>query len=152
MATEADLRDRVLTQASVPGCPSVFVVGYGASQVTVYSQQVRALNLIWALSQQAALTNQSIVIVGGGVAGVTAAAGAMLHGARVTLLERHDELLHLQRGCHTRYLHPRIYEWPHKNARRASAQLPILNWSVGTARECGCSTRRVVAGTGMKLT
>ena len=103
--------------------------------MTVYSQQVRALNLIWALSRQATLKSQSIVIVGGGVAGVTAAAAAMLNGAHVTLLERHDELLHLQRGCHTRYLHPRIYEWPHRDARRASAQLPILNWSVGSASD-----------------
>lgn len=74
-------------------------------------------------------------MVGGGVAGVTAAAAAMLHGARVTLLERSEELLHLQRGCHTRHLHPRIYEWPDRAARRGGAGLPVLDWAVGTASE-----------------
>jgi hypothetical protein len=113
----------------------VFVIGHGAPQVTVYSQQVRALNLIWALSRKAPLEGQSIIIVGGGVAGVTAAAAAVLYGAQVTLLEHHDEFLHLQRGCNTRYLHPRIFEWPNTNARRAGAELPILNWTVGTASE-----------------
>jgi hypothetical protein len=93
------------------------------------------LNLIWALNQTESLQGKSVVIVGGGVAGVTATAAAMLCGAHVTILEQGDELLHMQRGCHTRYLHPQIFEWPDLNARRASAELPILNWSVGTASE-----------------
>jgi hypothetical protein len=73
------------------------------------------------------------VVVGGGIAGVTTAAAALLHGANVALLEQAEELLHLQRGCHTRFLHPHIFEWPHPRARRAAAGLPILDWSVGTA-------------------
>jgi hypothetical protein len=130
---QQQLRDRILAQSLVPGCRSAFVIGYGAPQVTVYSQQVRALNLIWALSPS--LKGKSIVIVGGGIAGVTAAAAAKLHGAKVTLLEQNDELLHFQRGCYTRFLHPRIFEWPHSNAQRAGAGLPILDWSVGTASD-----------------
>jgi hypothetical protein len=135
MSKEQKLRDQILREASVPEHSSVFIVGHGASQVTVYSQQVRALNLVWALSHERSLEDASVVVVGGGIAGVTAAAAAMLHGAKTTILEHHDELLHLQRGCHTRFLHPRIFEWPHRNARRAGAALPILDWSVGTASD-----------------
>jgi hypothetical protein len=133
----SDLPDptEIINQATPPGFPNVLVIGHGAGQVTVYSQQIRALNLIWALNAQRQLEGDHIVVVGGGVAGVTAAAAAMLHGARVTILERSEELLHLQRGCHTRHLHPRIYEWPDRSARRAGAGLPILDWSVGTASE-----------------
>src|SRR4051794_6954600 len=129
ISKQDELQEKILAQAAVPNFPSVFVIGYEAPQVTVYSQQLRALNLIWALSQRKKLEAAEIVIVGGGIAGVTAAVAAILHGARVTLLEQHDELLHLQRGCHTRYLHPRIFEWPAGTARRAGAELPILNWS-----------------------
>jgi hypothetical protein len=134
MSTLPDPKE-IIKQATPPGFPNVLVIGHGAGQVTVYSQQIRALNLIWALSAQRQLEGDHIVVVGGGVAGVTAAAAAMLHGARVTLLERSEELLHLQRGCHTRHLHPRIYEWPDRTARRAAAGLPILDWSVGTASD-----------------
>jgi hypothetical protein len=125
----------ILSKSEVEGYPCVFVLGHHATQVTVYSQQVRALNLIWALNHTRPLDGKKVVVVGGGIAAVTAAAAAMLCGAQVTILEQGDELLHLQRGCHTRYLHPQIFEWPDGNARRASPGLPILNWSVGTASE-----------------
>lgn len=131
-----------LSEFRVPEYEKVFVIGrHGAGPVTVYSQQVRALKLVWALGpenlgQENLLSpNGAVVVIGGGIAGVTAGAAAALHGAKVTILEQGEELLHLQRGCHTRYLHPRIYEWPRPNAQRADAGLPLLNWSVGTASE-----------------
>jgi hypothetical protein len=131
----APSKDDIINESAVPGFRRVFVIGHGASQVAVYSQQVRALNLIWALNQENPLNDKDIVVVGGGIAGVTATAAALLYGANVTLLERGEELLHLQRGCHTRYLHPHIFQWPDPIARRAGAGLPILDWSVGTASE-----------------
>src|SRR3712207_744887 len=89
---------------------SIYAIGYGSKQVTIYSQQVRALRLIFALQQQGFLFPKAeMVVVGAGIAGLTAAAAAALCGAHVTVLEQAEELLHLQRGCHTRYLHPRIY-------------------------------------------
>src|SRR5262249_4112189 len=60
----------------------------------------------------------------------------------------------LQRGCHTRYLHPRIFDWPHSDARRASTGLPIMNWAVGTAHEVATSLlsqlRRIAEETGQR--
>lgn len=133
---ELALVQQVLREAEVPPPYSkVFVIGQGATQVTVYSQQVRALQLIWALNKRLSLLGAEVVVVGGGVSGVTAAAAAMLFGGKVTLLEHGEELLHLQRGCHSRYLHPRVFEWPERTALHAAAGLPILNWSVGSASD-----------------
>lgn len=120
---------------------SVFVIGHRAPQVTIYSQQVRALQLIWAIHHEIpkGLQDRKVVVIGAGVAGVTAAAAAALFGAKATLLERAEEPLHLQRGCHTRHIHPRIFDWPGGKARHAGAGLPILNWSVGTAHDVATS-------------
>jgi NADPH-dependent 2,4-dienoyl-CoA reductase/sulfur reductase-like enzyme len=76
----------ILSQSEVKGYPCVFVLGYNATQVTVYSQQVRALNLIWALNRTRPLEGKKVVVVGGGIAGVTASAAAMLCGGHVTIL------------------------------------------------------------------
>jgi hypothetical protein len=139
-----NLRKSILDECTPAGFVNVYVIGHRPTQLTVYAQQIRAFRLIWALAEQEKekakgeknpLKDKKIVVVGGGIAGVTAAAAATLHRAEVTLLEQGEELLHLQRGCHTRYLHPRLFEWPHRNARRAGAELPILNWSVGTASD-----------------
>ena len=126
-----------LPEFTVPGYDGVYVIGgRGGSPVTVYSQQVRALRLVWGLCSDRKLERgDTVVVIGGGIAGVTAGAAAALVGAKVTIVEQGEELLHLQRGCHTRYLHPRISEWPARNARRATAGLPFLTWSVGTASE-----------------
>lgn len=121
--------------------PNIYVIGHKAPQLTIFSQQVRALQLVWAIAQErgGSLKRARIVIVGGGVAGITAATAAALFGASVHVLERAEEVLHLQRGCHSRHIHPRIYDWPNSDAGRAAAELPILNWSVGTAHEVATS-------------
>jgi hypothetical protein len=46
MSTLPDATE-IIKQATPPGFPNVLVIGHGARQVTVYSQQIRALNLIW---------------------------------------------------------------------------------------------------------
>jgi hypothetical protein len=130
--TEGEVPPPTLADFEVPGYRNLYVIGHGATQVTVYAQQVRALNLVHTLGLKA---GEEVVVIGGGIAGVTAAAAARLHGAKVALLEQGEELLHLQRGCHTRHLHPRLYDWPTLDARRALAELPILSWSVGTASD-----------------
>ena len=66
----------VLNRAGVPGMEQVFIIGYGARQVTIHSQQVRALKLIWALDREKPLEGECIVVIGGGIAGITAASSA----------------------------------------------------------------------------
>lgn len=123
------------TEAILPqfeAAPGVYVlVPPERCPVAIYTQQARALNLAWALSEQ--LRGRRIIVVGGGVAGATFAAGAAVCGAKVLVVEREFELLTKQLRCHHRFLHPRIHEWPSDKSLMASANLPILNWSLDTA-------------------
>lgn len=118
----------------------LFLVGSLERGVTVYGQQVRAHNLMWALREldtDAGRGVATIAIVGGGIAGLTAAACALklFPDAKVTVFERNMDLCALQQGCDTRWLHPRIYDWPRYGSRAPSASLPVLNWVEGRASD-----------------
>lgn len=117
--------------------PGLYVLSSRERRVTVYSQQIRALNLVRALvtttTHRRLKAGDHIAVVGGGIAGVTAAAAALIVGARVDLYEMKPVLLPLQTGNSTRWLHPRIYDWPLEVAATSSTDLPFLNWDTGTA-------------------
>jgi FAD dependent oxidoreductase len=128
-----------LSNYRLPDHP-LYLVGIFARGVTVYSQQIRAFNLIWALVEQGILAcklkedapdpgnRASIAIIGGGFAGLTAAAALLKKGvhADITIFEQRDTLLPLQHGSDTRWLHPRIYNWPADDSESAVADLPLL--------------------------
>jgi hypothetical protein len=116
----------------------VYLVGSLETGVTVYKQQLRAHNLVWALSVcSAAAVPKSIAIVGGGITGLTVASCvlALFPDSEATLLEKRWELCSLQLGCDTRWLHPKIYDWPEYGSRAQSAQLPVLDWTAGRASD-----------------
>ena len=110
------------------------MLGSFARYVTIYSQQVRALNLVDALAKSGQLHSGSdLVVIGGGVAGVTAAAAAAVKGARtVALFEKEESLMRLQASSSERFVHPHLYDWPEER-RSDSADLPIMNWTQNTA-------------------
>lgn len=111
-----------------------FVIGGFEGGITVYKQQVRALNLIYSLYLTERIKKgDKLAIIGGGISGVTAAAAAMALSCTVYLFERRPMLLHLQHGCDIRWLHPHIYDWPAHGARIPYAGLPLLDWREGTA-------------------
>src|SRR6185437_10586446 len=122
----------------------IFLIGLLDTGVTIFNQQVRALNLIWALHRAKRLDSaSSIAIVGGGIAGLTAAmalrkifllASDSLHFT-ITLFEQRSVLCPLQRGCATRWVHPHIYDWPKEGSTNPSAGLPIMNWRAGRATD-----------------
>jgi hypothetical protein len=123
---------------------NVFVIGgIGQERLTVCSQQIRALNLIYWLNklwQQGKLTQAEedqpdLVVIGAGIAGLTAAAAAARLDRKVWVLEAHEHPLALQRGCRHRLLHPHFYEWPEKGCWKMSAGLPILDWEEASAAE-----------------
>ena len=117
-----------------------------ADGVTILKQQIRALNLIFALAETKKIRNQldgirarerarNIAVIGGGVAGMTAAAAAAKLGNKVWHFEQRPELCHLQAGCDTRAVAPHIYDWPKDGSESPYAGLPLLNWQAGTAAE-----------------
>lgn len=122
----------------------IFLIGLLDTGVTIFNQQVRALNLIWALDRANRLRPASaIAVVGGGIAGLTAAMALRKilsltpdsSHRTVTLFEKRSVLCPLQRGCATRWVHPHIYDWPKEGSTNPSAGLPIMNWRAGRASD-----------------
>ncbi|MBN1209468.1 MAG: tetratricopeptide repeat protein, partial [Myxococcaceae bacterium] len=134
----------ILLHMEVPKEPGVFVLGSFERRVTLYSQQVRALNLIHALFAERRLKDgDRVAIVGGGAAGMTAAAGAAVRGCKVTLLEQAEDLLLLFRNNRLRWVHPHIYDWPEPSSEDEQAGLPLLDWRAG---EAGQVAEQILAG------
>lgn len=125
----------ILELLEVPNTPGLFVLGSFARRVTVYSQQVRALNLVDALAGMGYIHQGShVAVVGAGFAGLTAAAALVKMGVSVALFDSQRVPLHLQLNCATRYIHPHIYDWPKMDLDEdINAKLPILNWNANTA-------------------
>lgn len=128
----------------------LYFIGTFDVGVTVYNQQIRALNLAWALIESGKLKSEkssdksSIAIVGGGFAGVTLAAALIKKNvnAEITLFEKRDSLIPLQQGSDSRWVHPKIYDWPSTGSEMASASLPVLNWVAGRASDVAVQVMR----------
>ncbi|TMV79827.1 hypothetical protein FGG78_25690, partial [Thioclava sp. BHET1] len=125
----------IVAGSRVRSHPGLYVIGCFDTRITFYSQQVRALELTHALQHEHLIrANARIAVIGGGAAGLTAAAGLALQpGTNVRLFERSDVLLMLQRGSRRRRLDPHIYEWPKPDAEHELAELPVLDWRSGSA-------------------
>jgi hypothetical protein len=125
--------DELLLHMTPEALPGVYVLGHHERRLTVFSQQVRALNLIYALFKRRVLQRgASLAVVGGGVAGLAAAGAVKRLGCLVTVLEQ-KSLLHIFQGNRTRWIHPHLYDWPQVNSERSEAGLPILNWHADAA-------------------
>ena len=119
------------------------MIGTFDRRVTVLNQQQRALNLAWSLVESKVVPSgddegrKSIAIVGGGFAGLTFAAALVQKQAHcdIVMFEERDTLLPLQQGSDSRWLHPRIYDWPDEGSEAAAAMLPLLNWTAARASD-----------------
>ncbi len=127
----------VIDSAGIPDVPGAYVLGCHDTRITLYSQQVRALELAHALGKAGYISNSShIAVIGGGAGGMTMAAALALQGARsVQLFERSNDLMPLQRQSTRRRLDPHIYNWPAAGAETEEAELPILDWTSGSAKD-----------------
>ena len=115
--------------------PNVLVLGCTAARVSFHAQQTRAFNLVEVLTtSEPNLSAMKICVIGGGVAGVSAASYAQLLGYDVTLIEQHSRVLTLQAGS-TRWVHPNIYDWPEVGWQADKTDLPTMNWRAGTASD-----------------
>lgn len=124
---------QLLESMRVPGDANSYVLGSFDQRITIYSQQVRALNLAFSLLENGRLEGKRLGIVGAGIAGMTFSAAAMHHGAHVTLFEKREEWVPLQR-LSERWVHPHIYDWPFEGAESNQADLPFLDWAADSAR------------------
>lgn len=121
----------------------VYELGCTATPQNVHSQQQRAFNLAWALHVAGRLDNdRSVAVVGGGVAGVTIASSLVGFGNQVWLYESMQDILHLQQGNLTRFLHPNIATWPHTGFGYSVTHLPFMNWRAGSAGDVEAQIRR----------
>lgn len=122
-----------------------FIIGIYQKGITIYRQQVRALNLFHALVDTGKLKKGqgSVAIIGGGIGGLTFAAAARKAKINVTIFERAPFFLHLQYGCDTRKIHPNIYDWPDKGSTFPYADLPFLSWKYSTAQNV---TKEIIYG------
>lgn len=136
---------QIIAEARIPEARSVLVLGSFEKRVTVFAQQVRALNLVDALLSEGLVRQQGgkIAIIGGGAAGITAAVAL----ARtcpgldaLDLFERNSQVLTLQRSS-TRFLHPHFYDWPAPGADVDDAGLPLMNWTAGPAGDVATALR-----------
>ncbi|SDO20913.1 FAD-dependent oxidoreductase [Afipia sp. GAS231] len=133
----------ILQHSKVAAWP-LYLLGAFDTGVTVWSQQVRALNLAYALVEQGVVTcdqvsdrSIKIAVIGGGFAGLTVAAGLLKKGvdAHITVLEQCDVLMPLQQGSDARWLHPHIYDWPKEGSQSGVAMLPVMNWTAARASD-----------------
>ena len=128
--------DEILPYALVPGHAGVFVCGCFERWVSIQLQATRGHNLAWALIETKRLVaGQRAAIIGGGFAGLSAAAALGRKGVQVTLFERAPALLATQRDNRTRWIHPHIHEWPRPGSRNPRAGLPLLDWHAGLAAD-----------------
>ena len=126
----------VIEASEIVAHPGAFVIGCYDSRITLYSQQVRALQLAHALEAEHYLANgKRVAVIGGGAAGMTiAAALALRKGITVHLFEADVNLMPLQGATERRRLDAHIYNWPALGSNQPQADLPILDWKSGTAR------------------
>ncbi len=126
----------------INGPKAIFALTPSSLAISVYRQQIRSLNLAYCIKKNwkeikpnldSVDTPGRIAVIGGGFAGITVAAGLLKLGFEIHLFEQRTQLCHLQSGCETRWLHPRIYEWPAMDSDLADARLPLLTWSASSA-------------------
>ena len=113
----------------------VFVMNPNFRRSNFYSQQIRSLALIREMfSRKELVENKSeIIVIGGGITGLTMSAAAITGNVGVTIIEKHAIMHNYSESAH-RELHPNLIFWPFQDPR-AFTNLPFLYWSCNSARD-----------------
>jgi len=128
--------------------PGVYFVGPYGARVSFASQQRRVLNLIWALTSKKILPKdggKKVAVVGGGIAGLTAAAALLCRHCDVHLYEKEGDLLSMQMSANHRMVHPTINFWPEEDLAWTTS-FPFLDWYAGKCVEVVNAIRRDWSG------
>jgi hypothetical protein len=131
--------------AADPAFADIFFLAPAGRRVTFYSQQARALNLVWAL-RKANVEIGSTAVVGAGVAGVTASCALAACGSKVDLFEEAMTPMWRQSSTRHRVVHPHINQWPTIDRPETGlmplTDLPFLNWHFSTCDAAIAMMRR----------
>lgn len=113
----------------------IYLIGALERGVTIYNQQVRAHNFVWALRCHRVAELNQVAVVGGGITGLTVAACMLsaFPSTKIVLFERRWDLGPLQQGADHRWVHPHIYDWPVEGSEQPSARIPLLSWKAASA-------------------
>ncbi|ESQ92597.1 FAD-dependent oxidoreductase [Asticcacaulis benevestitus] len=104
------------------------VIGPFANRVSFTSQQSRAVNLVYALHKRGGFKkDDAVAVIGGGVAGLTAAVALVGYGAKVDIFEGGAKLLSRQSETVHRIVNPTITKWPMEPLSDTTT-LPYLDW------------------------
>jgi hypothetical protein len=119
----------------VSGHPCIYAIGQVDKLVTVHSQQTRAIALAHLLTRQVeASERKNLCVIGAGIAGLTVSLALLKLGwSEITVLERLPDLLGVQNGCDTRWIHPHLIDWPDAGSETPSSNLGLLDWTASTA-------------------
>ena len=121
----------VMEAIQVPGREGIYFLGPFSKRLSFTSQQNRALNLVSALLTRRKLrAGSNVAVVGGGVAGVMAAAALIHARCSVTIYERHRSVLARQRAAQHRFVHPTINQWPFVSLN-PTTDFPFFDWYAG---------------------
>ena len=94
---------------------------------SVRDQILRSHELVMALLHEKIIGPSSpLLVLGGGVAGVTACLTASKEGVNSTLVEKRSGAFDTQLNVHTRWLDPVEYDWPHRHWGQAT-----MHWGWG---------------------
>jgi hypothetical protein len=124
----ADLKDLYLKAAQIDGKPGIYFVGPYGRRVSFASQQQRALNTVWALEKAGKIAEGfDVAVIGGGLAGITAATALAARKCAVWLYEKEPRVLNTQASTQHRYVHPSVNFWPER-AIDGTTQFPFYDW------------------------
>lgn len=124
------------TISRVPGDQAIFILGCLERRVTIYAQQVRAIELARHLLEDRIVRPAGcIAIVGAGIGGLTLASmlAVAAPNLRIVVFEAHDQVLRIQAAARDRFVHPHIFDWPADHAAESRAGLPLMDWCAGNA-------------------
>lgn len=124
--------EQILEATTLDGWGKVYFIGPYGRRLSFASQQNRALNLVWALTQHSNLDDRlrpglRVAVVGGGIAGLTSCAALLASDCIVSLFESKMGPLERQRASDHRYIHPTVNYWPFVLPNPTTI-LPFLDW------------------------
>lgn len=132
-ASESTKSAELLDKFRYQEMDGIYILGCLAPLLYIHAQQQRAFNLAWALRKERKIWEGcEVAIVGGGIAGVSAAIALAASKTKVTLFERMYRTMTFQRGNLTRFVHPNVARWPDAGSGYPITHMPIMNWRAGT--------------------